>query len=86
MLPKTDTLDVSTSSEVSLVGAAVSAFLASHFSFFNLYEGVEIRAHCSGVKAKQNLQFVVSLFSTQGSVPYSSRDNVHSKSADQNSP
>ena len=38
----TDTLAESTSSEVSLVGLAVSDFRASCFSVFNLYEGVEI--------------------------------------------
>ena len=38
----TDTLEESTSLSMSLVGQALSAFLASHFSFLRLYEGVEI--------------------------------------------
>ena len=40
--PMTDTLAGSTSSDDSLVGVAVSDFHASCFSFFSLYEGVEI--------------------------------------------
>ena len=40
--PMTDTLAGSTSSEDSLVGVAVSDFCASRFSFFSLYEGVDI--------------------------------------------
>ena len=40
--PMTETLDRSTSSEDSWMGVADSASLASRFSFFNLYEGVEI--------------------------------------------
>ena len=40
--PMMDMLAGSTSSEVSLVGVAVSDFCASRFSFFNLYEGVDI--------------------------------------------
>ena len=40
--PMMDTLAGSTSSEDSLVGVAVSDFLASRFSLFSLYEGVDI--------------------------------------------
>ena len=43
----------------SLLGVvAISNFLASRFSFFNLYEGVASCAFCSGVKTRQNLHSV----------------------------
>ena len=66
--PITATVDGSTKVP-SLEGHESSAFLASRFSFFSLYEGVANCIFCSGVRSKQNLQSLVGE-STHVSVPF----------------
>ena len=50
-------------------GGGSSVFLASHFFFLSLYEGVASWAFCSGVKTMQNLHSESGV-STHGSFPF----------------